>query len=78
MVEPERPQKVVRRRVACRISNATLAQAQANSRALKPTQTRTHTRTEKCNIFAFPRQQYFRESISILRYTYISHLVTAP
>ena len=61
VVEPERPQKTIWRiRVACWISKAT----------------RAHTHTENYIIpIAFPRQQWFRERSSVLRYPYIACLV---
>jgi hypothetical protein len=34
------------------------------------THTRTRTHTEICNTYCFPRQQWFRECASLLRYTY--------
>ena len=74
MVEPERPQKIWRMRVACWIGKDTRTQAHACAHAPTPTHmhalTRTHTRThtEKCAIlFAFPWQQWFRERASVLR-----------
>jgi hypothetical protein len=40
------------------------------------THTHTHTHTEKYVILiAFPRQQWFHERASVLRYTYIACLV---
>ena len=64
MVEPERPQLTIWLLFARWISKATRAQAQA--RAL-------HTHTHKyVIIIAFPLQQWFRERVSLLRYTYIT------
>jgi hypothetical protein len=40
------------------------------------THTYTHTHTQKYVILiAFPRQQCFRERVSMLRYTYITYVV---
>ena len=64
----ERPQMTIRRRVACWINKATCAQV--HSRVCTPTTTHTHTHTHTHAIFiAFPRQQWFRECASMLRYT---------
>ena len=52
------------------ISKVTSAQAQACPRAAK----RTHT-DQYVILIAFPQQQWFRESASLLRYTYIVCLV---
>ena len=35
----------------------------------------THTLTEICNTYCLPRQKWFRERLSILRYTCIAYLV---
>ena len=54
MVEPERRQMIIWRRVACWISNATRAQAHARVRV--PTRARTHSRThteKNCNLCCF-------------------------
>ena len=40
------------------------------------TRARAHTRTEICNTYCFPRQRWFRERASLLRYVYIACLVT--
>ena len=67
----------IRRRVARWFSKAACAQAHARSCAPTTTHARTHTHTVKyVTRFAFPRQQWFRERTSILRYTYIACLVT--
>ena len=75
VVEPERPQMTIWRRVACWISKATRAQAQAS--ACAPTPTRTHSRTRKHThthtqiyaiLMAFPRQQWFRECACVTAY----------
>ena len=70
------------RRVACWINEATQALAHARARVPAPTHARTraraHTRThtQKCLTFCFfLRQQWFRESVSMLHYTYIASLV---
>ena len=58
-VETERTQMTIWRRVACRISKAARA--------------RKHIHRQKYIILiAFPRQQWFRERASRLRYTYIA------
>ena len=72
-------------RVACWISKVTRACAHACARATIPIHThphactdpraRAHTRTEICNILVFPRQQWFGERASKLRYTYIACVV---
>ena len=49
MVEPDRPQRTIWRRVACRIIKAT--RAQAHARASVPTPTYTHTQI--CNTYCF-------------------------
>ena len=54
MVEPERPQMTKWRRVACRISKATRAQAHARARALPPTHTHAHAQTY---VIALAQQQ---------------------
>ena len=69
MVGPERPQMEIWRRAACWVIKATHAQAHAHARAP------THARTEVCNTYYFPRQQWLRERASMLRYTYIACLV---
>jgi hypothetical protein len=38
----------------------------------------THTHTQYLTLIAFPRQEWLRERASVLRYTYISCLVTNP
>ena len=70
VVEPERPQMTIWRHVACWISEA--IRPQAHARAHTPTL--THARTQKYVIFiAFP-QQWFRERVTMFRYTYIACL----
>jgi hypothetical protein len=68
MVEPERLQKVIWRRVACWISKATRAQAHSSA----PLRPHTH---KQARLIAFPRQQELRQRASTLRYTYIAVLV---
>jgi hypothetical protein len=79
MVEPERMQIAIWRRVACWISKATRAQAQASVRAPTPTHiapANTHTHTQKyVKLIAFPRRHWLCERASMLRYTYIACLV---
>ena len=70
MVEPERPQAIWRMRVACWISKATRARVCTRLRARAPTYARKHAHRQP-----FPRQQWFRERTSMLRYTYIALLV---
>jgi hypothetical protein len=91
-VEPDWPQMAIYRRIACWVNTATRAQTHASTCAPTPTRTHsstyapslpphthTHTETGICNIYYFPRQQWFRERVSVLRYTYISCLlVSAP
>jgi hypothetical protein len=79
VVEPERPQTTMWRRVACWISKAKRSHAHARARASTHTQTHTlslsHTQTHKyIIIIAFPLQQLFRERASMLRYTHIACL----
>ena len=68
------------------INNATCAEAHARARAPTPTHPHTHTcgvarmRTQShlqkyVILIAFPRQLWFRERASMLRYTYIACLV---
>jgi hypothetical protein len=54
-----------------RASTRPRSRASTNTRA----RTHTHTHTQICNT-VFPRQQWLRESASILRYTHIACLVT--
>jgi hypothetical protein len=77
----QRPKIAIWRRVLCRISKATRAQEHAC--ALQPhihacAYARTSTHIQKYDILiAFPRQQWFRASASVLRGdTYIACLVT--
>ena len=62
VVEPERPQMTIWRRVACWISKVTGARAH------------THTHTQIYNT-TLPRQQWFLDRNSTLRYAYIACLV---
>ena len=77
MVEPEGLQVAIwRMLVACWIVKATREQVQASARA--PTPTRTHSsacsRTQKYTILiAFPRQQLFRERLSVTLYVHCSY-----
>jgi hypothetical protein len=59
-------------RVACWISKPTCTHSQAQANA--PGHTHARTRTHICNI-SFPRQQWFRERVSMLRYKHIVCLV---
>jgi hypothetical protein len=58
MVEPERPQMAMWRRIACWIISL-------------HARTHAHTDTEMCNTYWFCTQQWFHERASLLRYTYI-------
>ena len=71
MVEPERPQMAIWRRVACWISKATRAQAHARSYTPPPhIHTQERTRTQKHEtLIGIPRRQRFRECASMLRFT---------
>jgi hypothetical protein len=60
-------------RVACWISKATRAQAQARTSASM--HARTHTEREYVILTAFAQQQLFRERASMLRYACIACLV---
>jgi hypothetical protein len=60
VVEPERAQVAIQRRVARWVSKATRGQAHARAGA------RTH---KYIILISFRRQQWFRERASILRYT---------
>ena len=75
-----------RMRVSCWISQATLAQVHARDRASAPTSTTTYARTRKhsatcthtyiyVTLISFARQQWFREWVSLLCYTYITSFV---
>jgi hypothetical protein len=87
MVEPERPQMTMWcMRVVCCVSKAIRAHSHAHVLVRTHTHARTslcthaHTRarshTDKCvTAIAFPWQQLFRESASVLRCTYIACLV---
>ena len=84
----QRAQTIWRLCVAYWIRKPTHAQAHARARALthihgrtqayacpqQPARGHGHTRTEICNTYCFPRQQWFREHASMLRYTYIALL----
>jgi hypothetical protein len=86
VVEPERPQMAIWRCVACWISKATHAQAHTNAcctHTHKHTHTHTHTGTHThaltrkhkyAILIACPRQEWFRERASVLRYAYIACL----
>ena len=66
------------RQVACWISNATRAQANARARA-PPTHTPARARAQKYVLsIVFPRQQWFRESDSLLRCKYIAAVLFTP
>ena len=73
MVESERPQTTIWRRITCWISKATRAEAHASAHAPTPTNTHAHAHahaanahTETCNTSCLPRQQWFRERVSML------------
>ena len=67
-VEQESPQiTILRMRFTCWITKVTHTHARA--------QAHTHTHTVYLILTAFPRQQWFRERASFLRYTYIASLV---
>ena len=51
VVEPERPQITIWRRVACWISKTTRAQAHSSNRTLTHTHARTHTKIYKTSLF---------------------------
>ena len=72
MVEPERQQMTLWRRVACWIIKATRAQTQCRARAPTPTPQPPHTYVIH---IASPRQKWLRERASVLRYTYIACVV---
>ena len=83
MVEPESTRATWRLRLAYWMIKATRAQAHSCARASTPaypptlpstplhtrTHARTHTHTEICNTDCYPQQQWFRERVSMLRYT---------
>ena len=80
----EGPQTTIWWRASCWISKATLAQAHGRARAATTppphTHTHAHTRVRKhirnyVTPIVFPRQQWFRESASLLRYTYRAAVV---
>jgi hypothetical protein len=76
MVEPERTQMTIQRRVASWIIKATRSRAHARVATRARKHTHTHTHTEKYLIvIAFPRQKQLRERASVLGYTYIACLV---
>ena len=58
-------------RAACWISKATREHAHARA----PTQARAHTQ-KYVLLIASPRQEWFRERASVLRYTYIACLLS--
>ena len=72
---------IIRRmRFACWVRKATRQRASVPTRTrtsmYERARTYTHTHTQKYVILiAFPRQQWFRERASLLRYTYIARLV---
>ena len=74
VVEPETPQMAIWRRFACWISKSTRAQAHASACVPTHKSARTHTQ-QYVILIAFPRQQWFRERTSMLRYIYIARLV---
>jgi len=53
-------------RIACWITKATVTH----------THTHTHTQIKHVIFIAFPLQQWLRERVSMLRYTYIASLVS--
>jgi hypothetical protein len=62
--------------IACWISKVTPAKAHAGARASTSTHTHTHTHTQKyIKLFAFPREQWFRERALMFRDTYTACLV---
>jgi hypothetical protein len=87
LVEPERPHMTIQRmRGACWNSKGRPAHARTrwNTNTHMYTHTCTHAHTRMCMdapaqkyaiLIAFPRQKYFRESVSVLRYTYIGFFV---
>jgi hypothetical protein len=77
MVEAERPQMTIQRRVACWVSKAIRAQTHPRSRAPSITHAHTHafTQREIYNTSSFLRQQQFSESDWMLNYAYISSFV---
>ena len=57
----------IRQDVECWLNKVTSAQAQACTRAPTTLPSHTHTHTQKyVTLFAFPRQQWFRERASVL------------
>ena len=76
VVEPERTQTIWRLSVAYWISKATREQAHVRARTPKHTHARTQcshpcawAHTQICYSYLFPRQEWFRERVSVLRYT---------
>ena len=67
VLEPNRPQMAIWRRVACWINKATRAQAHASARA--------HTHTQICKTYCFSTATVVSRTRSVLRYTYIVCLV---
>ena len=81
-MEPEKSQVAIWRRVSCWISNAISAQTHTRARARTPTRTRTHPRAHthahihKCvMLITLPRQLWFHQRASLLRYMYIACLL---
>ena len=73
MVESERLQIAIWRRVACWISKATHAEAHLRARAPTPTRacTCTHTKTTICNTYCFPTAKAVsRTRLNITLYVY--------
>ena len=63
-------------RFACWISKATRAHAHASGHPSTHTHANARAHTQKYVIFiAFPRQQWFHERASMLRYTYVACIV---
>jgi hypothetical protein len=74
MAKPDRPQMAIWRHVACWISKATRAQTHSSNRWPTPTPpTHTHTR----DTYGFSTATMTRERVSVLRYTYISCLISS-
>ena len=79
MVDPEKKQIAIWRRVEYWISKVTRPQAHGSARApTHPhpnTRARTHTHRKTYTTYCFPLQQLFRKRNSLLRYAQISSLV---
>ena len=79
MVEPERPEMIIRRmRFVCWISKATRAQRQrlpAATYAHAHAHIHSHSHSECVILTDFPRQEWFHKYSSVLRHMHIVSLV---